>query len=105
MNTADLDLRTDRYDLRALYETSRLLSSSLDLNFVLNNLLLTAMSKLFVTRGIALLFDPLTAKYTVASCKGIRALASGECLELGDFNKKDPIYKDDVPEVLKQKKK
>ena len=43
--------RTTRHDLRALYETSQMLSSSLDLEFILNNLLLTAMSKLLVTRG------------------------------------------------------
>ncbi len=47
--------RTQRFDLRALFETSQLLSSSLDLEFVLSNLLLTAMSKLLVTRGAALL--------------------------------------------------
>jgi sigma-B regulation protein RsbU (phosphoserine phosphatase) len=51
--------RTERFDLRALYETSRILSSSLELEFVLNNLLLTAMSKLLVTKGAAFLFDPL----------------------------------------------
>ena len=51
--------RTDRFDLRALFETSRLLSSSLDLEFVLDNLLLTAMSKLLVTRGVVLLHEPV----------------------------------------------
>ncbi len=31
--------KTDRFDLRAIFETSQLLSSSLDLEFVLSNLL------------------------------------------------------------------
>ena len=62
--------QTERFDLRALYETSQLLSSSLDLEFVLNNLLLTAMSKLFVTREAALLYDPLEDAYRAAAVKG-----------------------------------
>jgi sigma-B regulation protein RsbU (phosphoserine phosphatase) len=65
---------TERHNLTALYESSRLFSTSLDLDFVLDNLLLTAMSKLLVTRGVALLFDPLTNLYEVANMKGLRAL-------------------------------
>ena len=73
MSDADLHAqRTDRFDLRALYETSRILSSSLDLEFVLNNLLLTAMSKLLVMRGAAFLYDPLLRRYRTAACSTSR---------------------------------
>ena len=76
--------RTERFDLRALFETSQLLSSSLDLEFVLNNLLLTAMSKLLVTRGAALLYDPLEDAYRAAAVKGLQGLESGDLLRLDD---------------------
>ena len=74
--------RTDRFDLRAVYETSRILSSSLDLEFVLNNLLLTAMSKLLVSKGVAFLFDPITGQYKVAAVKGVAGVVAGESLNL-----------------------
>lgn len=91
---------TDRFDLRALYETSQLLSSSLELEFVLNNLLLTAMSKLLVTKGVALLFDPLAGAYRVAASKGIAALGSGKEIGLGSIDTDDPMLGDDVPDEL-----
>lgn len=95
--------RTERFDLRALYETSQLLSSSLDLEFVLNNLLLTAMSKLLVTRGAALLYDPLEDAYRAAAVKGLAGLQSGDLLHLDDIPT-DCILcgPDDVPETLAQ---
>ncbi len=75
---------TDRFALRALYETSQMLNTSLDLEFVLNNLLLIAMSKLFVTRGVVLLHDPVKQNYRFAAVKGIRAWEAGDELDLGD---------------------
>ena len=71
-----------RYDLRSLFETSRILSSSLDLNFVLSNLLLSAMSKLLVTRGLALMHDPVEKAYRSVSVKGIPALSAGELVHI-----------------------
>lgn len=91
---------TDRFDLRALYETSQLLSSSLELEFVLNNLLLTAMSKLLVTKGVALLYDPLASAYRVAASKGLAALGVGSELSLGSIEPDDPLLGDDVPDEL-----
>ncbi|NNF03112.1 MAG: protein serine phosphatase, partial [Rhodothermales bacterium] len=91
---------TDRFDLRALYETSQLLSSSLELEFVLNNLLLTAMSKLLSTKGVALLFDPLGSAYRVAASKGIAALPTGTDIVLDGIDTNDPMLEDDVPERL-----
>jgi phosphoserine phosphatase RsbU/P len=79
---ADHEERTDRYDLQALYETSRLLSASLDLHFVLGNLLLTAMSKMLVTRGVVLIFDPVEDGYRVAGVKGVRSLSEGDVISL-----------------------
>ncbi len=69
--------RTERFDLDALYETSRLLSSSLELDFVLNTLLLTAMSKMLVTKGLVCLHEPLEEAYRVAVVKGVGGLGAG----------------------------
>ena len=94
------DRRTDRFDLRALYETSQLLSSSLDLEFVLSNLLLTAMSKMLVTKGAALLFDPVSNSYQVAAVKGISALEKGSFLEIPEVQSDVHLSDDEVPEAL-----
>ncbi|QXD15476.1 SpoIIE family protein phosphatase [Rhodocaloribacter litoris] len=92
--------QTERFDLRALHETSQLLSTSLDLEFVLNNLLLTAMSKLLVTRGVALLHDPVEDGYEVAAVKGIANLRCGERLRL-DGEARGALLRDEaVPEAL-----
>ncbi|MFT4603965.1 MAG: sigma-B regulation protein RsbU (phosphoserine phosphatase) [Rhodothermales bacterium] len=93
--------RTERFDLRALYETSRILNSSLELEFVLNNLLLTAMSKLLVTRGVAFLFDPLKSKYSAAAVKGVRALKAGELLEMPTVTPGSLMQGDELPQPLK----
>ena len=56
-------------NLTALVEFSRLINSSLDLNFILNNILLTCMGKFFVTKGfIALKIDN---HLKITSSKGI----------------------------------
>lgn len=93
-------LRTERFDLRALYETSRLLSSSLDLEFVLNNLLLTAMSKMLVTRGTALLYDPLEDAYRAAAVKGLAGLQSGDLIRTVDVSGDRMLREEEVPEPL-----
>ncbi|NNE69217.1 MAG: SpoIIE family protein phosphatase [Rhodothermales bacterium] len=101
---ADGDLhtqRTERFDLRALYETSRILNSSLELEFVLNNLLLTAMSKLLVMRGVAFLFDPIEARYAAAAVKGVRGFESGTKLEMPTVTPGSLMQGDELPGPLK----
>ncbi|MFQ5568124.1 MAG: SpoIIE family protein phosphatase [Rhodothermales bacterium] len=92
--------RTERFDLRAIYETSQLLSSSLDLEFVLSNLLLTAMSKLLVTRGAALLHDPLEDAYRAAAVKGLPGLKKGDLVQTADLPHDRMLHGDEVPEAL-----
>ncbi|MDA0683444.1 MAG: SpoIIE family protein phosphatase [Bacteroidetes bacterium] len=95
--------RTDRFDLRAIFETSQLLSSSLDLEFVLSNLLRTAMGKLLVTKGAALLFNPLKSAYTIAAVMGISGLKKEEELVLGELDLQNTMYDEAVPEPLREK--
>jgi len=94
--------KTDRFDLRAIFETSQLLSSSLDLEFVLSNLLRTAMGKLLVTKGAVLLFNPLRSAYNVASVMGISGLSKDDELVLGQLDLEHTMHEESVPDALKE---
>ena len=94
--------RTDKFDLRALLETSRLLSSSLEIDFVLSNLLLTAMSKLFVTRGVVLLDDPLAGAHRVEAVKGITGLSRNSHVNVGGVPE-TIVQGDAVPAPLRER--
>ncbi len=94
--------KTDRFDLRAIFETSQLLSSSLDLEFVLSNLLRTAMGKLLVTKGTALLYNPLRSAYTVASVMGISGLSKDDEIVLGELDLEHTMHDDSVPDALQE---
>jgi sigma-B regulation protein RsbU (phosphoserine phosphatase) len=56
-------------NLTALVEFSRIINSSLDLDFILNNVLLTCMGKFLATRGLIAL--SINGKLTIKSSKGI----------------------------------
>ncbi|MDP2362653.1 MAG: GAF domain-containing protein, partial [Ignavibacteria bacterium] len=56
-------------NLTALVEFSRVINSSLDLNFILNNILLSCLGKYLATKGLIVL--NLNGKLTVKSYKGI----------------------------------
>ncbi len=100
----------DRFDLNAIYETSRLLSTSIDLEFVLNNLLLTAMSKMLVTRGVALLYEPVEGGYRVVAAKGAVGLTPGDIVSLSQeerldkFPTREVLHDEDVPPPLAERR-
>jgi sigma-B regulation protein RsbU (phosphoserine phosphatase) len=96
--------QTDHLDLRALYEATQLLSTSNDLEFVLNNLLLIAMSKLLVTRGMVLLFDPLSSSYRVAAVKGSSSVSPDDMITCNQVHPDNPVSGNDLPEVLRDHK-
>jgi sigma-B regulation protein RsbU (phosphoserine phosphatase) len=56
-------------NLTALVEFSRIINSSLELNFILNNILLTCMGKFFATKGLIALKKE--GSLTLTSVKGI----------------------------------
>src|SRR5664279_5726803 len=56
-------------NLTALVEFSRVINSSLDLQFILNNILLTCMGKFFATKGLIGL--NINGRILVKSSKGI----------------------------------
>lgn len=94
---------TDRFDLRALYEASRLLSTSGDRNAIVRTLLLSALSKLLVTRGVVLLWEPLVQRFRVADVRGPVGMAPGEELALPQPIADRLLLEAEVPEVLRQR--
>ncbi|MDE2956483.1 MAG: SpoIIE family protein phosphatase [Bacteroidota bacterium] len=74
--------REQRYDLHALYQASRMLSSSFDLDYVLRNLVLSTMSKLLVTRGVVLLQEPEGPHWRVAVTRGLPKMAMAGLITL-----------------------
>ena len=94
--------RAQRYDLHALFQTSRMLGSSLELKFVLSNLLLTAMSKLLVTRSVALMRDSLAQAWRVAAVKGLPTLQEGALLELPKLPDEELLSGNQVPQKLSE---
>jgi len=77
--------RAEQHDLQALFQTSQLLSNSLELFSVFNNLLLTAMGKFLVSRGIALLYDAKHLCWRVIVAKGIPSIKEGASLEFSSL--------------------
>jgi sigma-B regulation protein RsbU (phosphoserine phosphatase) len=77
-----LESRHARFELRTLLDTSRMLIESHDLDFVLSNLLLISMGKLFALRATILLWDPVKKHYQVAKNKGKTGLFEGQTLKL-----------------------
>ena len=80
-------------NLTALVEFSRIINSNLDLNFILNNLLLTCMGKFLATRGLIILE---TDKFLeIKSSKGISAelLKQFPKINAEEFSIKDQNFK------------
>ena len=92
--------RAQRYDLHALYQASRMLSSSRDLDYVLRNLVLSTMSKLLVTRSAVLLHEPAEHIWRVAITKGLPELALASVIELQERPGEDVWTHAQVPPVL-----
>ncbi|MCY3487842.1 MAG: SpoIIE family protein phosphatase [Bacteroidetes bacterium] len=92
--------QVQRHDLQALFQTSQVLTSSLELYSVLSNLLLTAMGKLLVPRGIALLYDPEKQNWRVIVVKGIPAVEEESRLELPPLISETLIAGEELPTLL-----
>ncbi len=100
-----LDGRHARFELKTLLDTSRMLIESTDLDFVLNNLLLISMGKLFAPKAAILLRDPTDRKFRVAKNKGRTPFHEGQELPLPDPSTYgDTVYLDashsEFPELL-----
>lgn len=72
----------NRFEMKTVLETSRMLIESRSSDFVLNNLLLIIMGKLLTAKGAILLFDPVKKIYTVEKSKGLKTVTAGETVEI-----------------------
>ncbi len=65
---SELDQR--HVELKSLFETSKVLNSSLQLNTILNNLLLTPMGRMMISRGLVMVSQD-SGKYSICNVKGL----------------------------------
>ncbi len=77
--TRQLDARL--VELQALFEMSQILNSSLNLKTILDNLLLTPMGRLMISKGMALISDG-HGRYTVETVKGMPRELMGKVVEM-----------------------
>ncbi len=87
-------------NLTALVEFSRIINSSLDLNFILNNILLTCMGKFFATRGLIALKENGELKLKVS--KGLNdelALKFPSITSSNGSFKNDPAFNEFIDEA------
>ena len=92
--------QAQRHDLQALFQTSQLLSGSFELYSVFNNLLLTAMGKFLVSRGVALLYDAKTLCWHVIVVKGVPEIEEGTKFELPPLTSGALIAGEKLPSLL-----
>jgi sigma-B regulation protein RsbU (phosphoserine phosphatase) len=65
----EIDNSKLKRNLTSLVEFSRIINSSIDLNFILNNVLLTCLGKFLATRGLIALKEKNT--FVLKTCKGL----------------------------------
>jgi sigma-B regulation protein RsbU (phosphoserine phosphatase) len=69
-NLPDWKKRESAFEVRSLFEFSKVINSSLDLSFILGDLLLTAMGKMMIAKGIVLLRSAKNV-FRIANQKGL----------------------------------
>ncbi len=82
-------------DFSALFEFSRVLNSSLDLEFVLGNILLTSMGKMLVSRGVVLLRTS-EPEFAVRTAKGLPGESVGRTVRIGTLPAGSLFYVSDL---------
>ena len=88
----DVETVKIKRNLTALVEFSRIINSSLDLQFILNNILLTCMGKFFATKGLIGL--NIDGRIQIRSSKGINEkilAAFPELISTDDLDSHDPF--------------
>ncbi len=72
----------NRFEMKTVLETSRMLIESRSSDFVLNNLLLIIMGKLLSGKAAILFFDQAKETYRVEKTKGLKSIAEGDTIEI-----------------------
>ena len=81
-NLADRKKRESAFEAKSLFEFSKVINSSLDLSFILGDMLLTAMGKMMITKGVVLLRSTNNI-FRVATQKGLTNTPQGGEFEIG----------------------
>ncbi|MGA9364284.1 MAG: SpoIIE family protein phosphatase [Bacteroidota bacterium] len=81
-NLADRKKRESAFEAKSLFEFSKVINSSLDLSFILGDMLLTAMGKMMITKGVVLLRSTNNV-FRVATQKGLTNTPQGGEFEIG----------------------
>jgi sigma-B regulation protein RsbU (phosphoserine phosphatase) len=68
--SVDRKKRESAFEVQSLFEFSKVINSSLDLSFILGDMLLTAMGKMMITKGVVLLRSS-DSVFRVANQKGL----------------------------------
>ncbi|MCI0494518.1 SpoIIE family protein phosphatase [candidate division KSB1 bacterium] len=68
-------------ELQSLFEVSQTLNSSLNLKSILDNMLLTPMGKMMITRGVVLLHETKNC-YRIETIKGLPKQVIGEIIQI-----------------------
>jgi len=90
----ELDQR--HVELKSLFETSKILNSSLKLNTILNNLLLTPMGRMMISRGLVLVADK-EDQFSLRNVKGLSRELIGSSYNV-DFEFEKPVLLNAVDE-------
>jgi len=78
---ADRKKRESAFEVKSLFEFSKVINSSLDLSFILDDLLLTAMGKMMIAKGVVLLRS-MNNVFRAANQKGLLNTAQGSEFEI-----------------------
>lgn len=81
MPASDKELQ-NRFEIKTVLETSRMLIESRNSDFVLNNLLLIIMGKLLSGKAAILFYDSPKDLYKVEKVKGVKSVSEGETLKI-----------------------
>ncbi|MEK6572676.1 MAG: SpoIIE family protein phosphatase, partial [Bacteroidota bacterium] len=80
-NSSERKKKESAFELKSLFEFSKVINSSLDLSFILGDLLLTAMGKMMITKGVVVLRSSNNL-FRVANQKGLANTSVGSELEI-----------------------
>lgn len=83
-------------ELQALFEISQILNSSLNLKSILDNMLLTPMGKMMISKGIILLSEGHEV-FTIETLKGLPRNLIGKSMKI-DANFRSPVFINELDE-------
>jgi sigma-B regulation protein RsbU (phosphoserine phosphatase) len=90
----DLENRRNKFELKAILDSSRLLIESHDSDFIMSNLLLNLMGKLMITKSAVFMYDQDEDYYYATHTKGRLSFTNQERIkwQIEDFQKTQTVH-------------